>query len=82
MSLDMFKPDKVLTHEDRVEMLDAEWMNLIMPCGKCEIRDICKHAFTIKRPNFDPAVFNVGVTCRIMNDYRRNRNGQTAEHQA
>lgn len=50
--------------EDRDLQLQNEWDG-IMPCSDCDLRDICKYAKSFKRPDFNPDVFKVAVTCTI-----------------
>jgi hypothetical protein len=56
--------DEKVTTEDREQMLQNEWYNGL-PCSDCEVRDICKHAKTFHRPDFNPKVFTVTVGCTI-----------------
>lgn len=53
-----------VSSEEREEMLQREWESS-MPCADCEVRDICKHAKSFHRPDFNPEVFSVSVTCMV-----------------
>lgn len=50
--------------EDREQLLRNEWKSSL-PCSDCEVRDICKHAETFHRPDFNPDVFEVAVSCKV-----------------
>lgn len=54
--------------EGRKIRLEKEWEDNL-PCQSCVIKDICKHAGTFHRPNFDNSIFNVTVSCSIYNKY-------------
>lgn len=56
------KPE--VTTEDREESLQREWERSL-PCADCDIRDVCKYAQTFHRPDFNPEVFTVSVSCKI-----------------
>lgn len=58
------KPISEMESEDREQLLQREWESF-MPCADCEVRDICKHAKSFHRPDFNPEVFSVSVTCSV-----------------
>lgn len=35
-----------------------------MPCNKCDIKDICKHAFSIKDFPYNKDLFTIEVSCK------------------
>ena len=64
------------SHDKRIERLDMEFKSLFT-CNGCSVRDVCKHAFTIKRPDFNQEIFKISIECAIKDKYcgRRNSGG-------
>lgn len=50
--------------EDREQLLRNEWKSSL-PCSDCEVRDICKYTESFHRPDFNPEVFEVAVSCKV-----------------
>ena len=57
-------PEPQESKNNREQALRDDWKNFL-PCVDCEVRDICKHTESFSRPDFNPEVFEVEVSCKI-----------------
>lgn len=62
--------DIMKDHTARIEALDGAWQAK-MPCNECRIKDMCKSAFKVKRPECDPEVFDIQLKCKKFAEYNR-----------
>lgn len=36
----------------------------VMPCYQCDIKDMCKYAFSVNITDYNKELFNIDITCK------------------
>lgn len=54
---------------EREARLQKEWEKTL-PCFGCEFSQLCKFKGMLKRPNYDPSVFNFTIECNVVGQLR------------
>ena len=64
------KTNTKTSKDERNEKLFASWQS-IAPCQDCRVANICRYKDSIKRPDYNPDVFELTVKCKLKNEYSK-----------
>lgn len=62
------RTNSVTNKGEREETLREEWY-ASLPCANCKVNEVCKYRDTFKRPDFDPSIFSIEVTCKLHSSF-------------
>lgn len=64
---DQMRQAEQLRKDKEIKQKEQSKFNERMPCKKCNISDICIHAFSIKCDSYNANLFDIEISCKRYN---------------